>query len=78
MTIPRITVNPKIRFGKPCIRGTRIAVVDILSLLRAGFSIREIPSEYPGLTPKDVLAAIDYAGKLADAPAKIFSKTFAA
>lgn len=78
MVATRITVNPKIRFGKPCIRGTRIAVADILNLLHAGFSVHEIPAEYPSLTRKDVLAALEYAGQLADAPAKIFSKTLAA
>ena len=56
----RITINPKVRFGKPCIRGTRIAVVDIINLLKAGYSIDEITKQYPGITKKDVIAAIDF------------------
>lgn len=68
----RITVDPKIRFGKPCIRGTRIAVVDILNLLVAGYKIYEIPKQYPGITKKDVLAAIEFVTKLSEEPSKIF------
>jgi uncharacterized protein (DUF433 family) len=67
----KITVDPKIRFGKPCVRGTRIAVVDILNLLAAGYSIAEIPNQYPGITQKDVITAIEFAGQLADEPTKI-------
>ena len=69
----KITVNPKIRFGKPCIGGTRIAVVDILNLLAAGYSIAEIPAQYPGITKKDVVTAIEFAGQLADEPTKILA-----
>ena len=69
----RITVNPKIRFGKPCVRGTRVAIVDILHLLAAGYTIEDIPSQYPGLTKKDVVAAIEFASELADAPTKILT-----
>ena len=71
----KITIDPRIRFGKPCIRGTRIAVVDILNLLRAGYRIEEIPKQYPGITKKDVLAAIDFAGRLAEEPTRIFTET---
>ena len=69
----KITINPKIRFGKPCIRGTRVAVVDILNLLAAGYSIDEIPSQYHGITKKDVVAAIEFAGELAETPTKILT-----
>lgn len=69
----KITINPKIRFGKPCIRGTRVAVVDILNLLVAGYSLEEIPSQYPGITKKDVVSAIEFAGQLADEPTKILA-----
>jgi len=57
----RITVTPDIRFGKPTIRGTRVAVADILNLLRAGYTIDEIPGQYEGVTKEDVEAAIEYA-----------------
>ena len=69
----KIIVDPKIRFGKPCVRGTRIAVVDILNLLAAGYSIAEIPSQYPGITKKDVVTAIEFAGQLADEPTNILT-----
>jgi uncharacterized protein (DUF433 family) len=70
----RITINPEIRFGKPCIRGTRITVGDILNLLAAGFTIDEIPKQYPGITKKDVLAAIEFASKMSEEPAQIFTQ----
>ena len=68
-----ITINPEVRFGKPCIRGMRIAVVDILNLLRAGYTIEEIPKEYPEITKKDVLAAIEFAGRLTEEPTRVLT-----
>jgi uncharacterized protein (DUF433 family) len=70
----RITINPTIRFGKPCIRGTRIAVVDILNLLSSGYPIEEIPKQYTGITKKDVLAAIDFASRLTEEPVRVLEK----
>jgi uncharacterized protein (DUF433 family) len=70
-----ITINPEVRFGKPCIRGTRIAVEDILNLLAAGYRIDEIPKQYPGLTKKDVLAAIEFATRLAEEPSRVIIET---
>ncbi|MBI4398147.1 MAG: DUF433 domain-containing protein [Candidatus Omnitrophica bacterium] len=67
----RITIDPQVRFGKPCIRGTRIAVVDILNLLAAGYRANEIPEQYPGITKQDVLAAIHFAGSLSEEPSQI-------
>jgi len=55
----RITIDPTVRFGKPCIRGTRIAVADILNLLAAGYTVADIPTQYPGITRQDALAAIE-------------------
>lgn len=43
----RIAINPKIRFGKPCVRGTRIAVENILNLIKAGYAFDEILKQYP-------------------------------
>ena len=57
----RITINADVRFGKPTIRGTRIAVADILNLLRAGYALDEIPGQYEGITKEDVDAAIEFA-----------------
>ena len=69
----KILVDPNVRFGKPCIKGTRIAVADILNMLGAGYSIDEIPKEYPGITKKDVIAAIEFAMQLSEEPVKILA-----
>jgi len=57
----RITINPDIRFGKPCIIQTRIAVQDILEWLAAGMSTEEILADFPELTQSDILAALSFA-----------------
>ena len=69
-----ITIDPEIRFGKPIIAGTRIAVADILNLLAAGYTVREIPKQYPGITKRDVLAAIEFATGILESPAKILHR----
>jgi len=56
-----ININPEIRFGKPCIVGTRIAVSDILSWLASGMSHEEILESYPYLTREHILAALAFA-----------------
>jgi uncharacterized protein (DUF433 family) len=58
--LARITIDPKVCFGKPCIRGHRIWVSLILDLLASGMSSDEILREYPGLGEADVLACIAY------------------
>ena len=63
--LERISINPNICFGKPCIRGTRIWVSLILDFLASGTSIEEILDEYPRLTKEDVLAAIAYGAEMA-------------
>ena len=62
--IERISVDPNICFGKPCIRGTRIWVSLILDFLASGMSIKEILAEYPGLTEEDIRAAIAYGAEM--------------
>lgn len=58
----RISVNPRIHFGKPCVTGTRITVQSVLELLDEGLSFREIRQDYyPDLTIKDIRACIQYA-----------------
>ena len=57
----RITVNPKQCGGKPCIRGMRIRVIDVLDLLANGLSVDDVLAEFPKLEREDVLAAIKYA-----------------
>lgn len=56
-----ITVKQTVRFGKPCVKDTRIAVADILNLLDAGYGIVDIPKQYEGISIKDVKAALRYA-----------------
>lgn len=61
----RISVNPKVCHGKPCIQGTRIMVSVILDNLAKGLTPQEIADEYPPLTVRDVRAAVAYAAALA-------------
>ena len=56
--LSRIAVDPRICFGKPCVRGTRIWVSLLLDFLAAGATIEEILEDYPQLKREDVLAAI--------------------
>ena len=57
----RIEVNPDILLGKPVIAGTRIPVYLILNLLASGYTQQRILEAYPGLTPEDIRAALQYA-----------------
>lgn len=56
-----IEINPKIMLGKPVIKGTRIAVEQIIAMLGQGISIDEILQEYNGLTKQEILACLQYA-----------------
>ena len=56
-----ITLEPGKRSGKPCIRGLRIAVQDVLGWLASDMEIKDIVHDYPGLTKEDVLACLAYA-----------------
>jgi uncharacterized protein (DUF433 family) len=58
-----ITIEPGKREGKPCIRGMRITVYDILSWLANGMSFEEIISDFPELNKTDILAALEYASQ---------------
>jgi len=62
--LKRITVDPNICFGKPCIRGTRIWVSLILDFLASGMTIEEILAEYPDLQREDIYAAIAYGAEM--------------
>jgi uncharacterized protein (DUF433 family) len=61
----RISVDPCVCHGKPCIKGTRIMVSIILDYLQAGQTVEEIQEQYPPLTAEDVRAALAYAAWLA-------------
>jgi uncharacterized protein (DUF433 family) len=56
-----ISVNPNIRFGKPCITGTRISVYDVLSWLASGMSFGEIIDDFPQLNKEQILACLSFA-----------------
>ena len=57
-----IAIEPGKRGGKPCIRGMRITVYDVLSYLAAGMSQQEILADFPYLTEADILASLSYRG----------------
>jgi uncharacterized protein (DUF433 family) len=59
-----ITLEPGKRGGKPCIRGMRITVYDILEYLASGMSYDEILQDFPYLTRNDILASLNYAADL--------------
>jgi uncharacterized protein (DUF433 family) len=65
---PRITVDPEQCGGRPCIRGMRIRVVDVLDLLANGLTQREILEELPDLTAEDITACIRFARLRVDHP----------
>ena len=66
--IDRITFDPRQCSGRPCIRGMRIRVKDVLDLLAAGIPQAEILEDFPSLEPADILACLDYAATQADHP----------
>lgn len=63
--LQRITLDPAICHGKPCIRGLRYPVETMLELLGGGMSIEEILADYPDLERDDLLAVLAYAARLA-------------
>jgi len=68
MDIDRITVNPKIHFGKPCVAGTRITVQNVLELVNEGLTFKQIIQDYyPDLTVEDIRACLRYAIALVSA-----------
>jgi uncharacterized protein (DUF433 family) len=64
----RITFNPQICGGRPCIRGMRIRVNDVLTMMAAGLSEGEILLDYPYLERDDIRACLEYAAAQADHP----------
>ena len=56
-----ISINPEIRFGKPCIKGTRITINDILLWLVSGMNHEQILADYPSLSEEHILAALAFA-----------------
>lgn len=62
----RITIDPAVCGGRPCLRGTRVRVKDVLDMLAAGVSSEEILADYPYLEAGDITAALEYAARQAD------------
>jgi uncharacterized protein (DUF433 family) len=59
----RIVIDPEIRFGKPCVRGTRITVGDVLSYLASGMCEDQILTDFPQLTREDIRACLAFAAE---------------
>ena len=72
--LDRIQIDPEIRSGKPCIRGTRITVYDILEYLAGGMSQEQLLADFPSLTADDIRAALAFAA----ARERTLSVTYAA
>ncbi|HMN22779.1 MAG TPA: DUF433 domain-containing protein [Ottowia sp.] len=66
----RITLEPGKRGGRPCIRGLRISVYDVLAMLSSGMSQQEVLDDFPELTEEDILAVLAYA---ADREHRVYS-----
>ncbi|MFO0774529.1 MAG: DUF433 domain-containing protein [Nitrospiraceae bacterium] len=64
--LSRITVNPEKCGGRPCIRGMRIRVKDVLDLLAAGVSVDTILQDYPSLEKEDIQAVLEFAAAQSD------------
>lgn len=60
----RISIDPRVCFGKPCIRGHRIWVSLILDRLASGESVQDLVADYPGLDREDVLACLAYGAEM--------------
>ena len=61
--LDRIAIDPAIRFGKPCVRGTRLTVGDVLGYLAGGMSEGQILADFPQLTSDDIRACLAYAAE---------------
>jgi len=68
MTERRITIDPDVCGGRPCIRGLRIRVKDVLDMLAGGATREEILADYPYLVDDDITAALHYASRATDHP----------
>ncbi len=70
-SIERITINPDQCGGRPCIRGMRIRVIDILDLFAAGLNAEQIMEELPDLEMEDIKAALNFATRRLDHPVMV-------
>jgi uncharacterized protein (DUF433 family) len=67
-TVERITINPLQCGGKPCVRGMRIRVKDVLDMLAGGATSEQILADYPDLESEDIRACLAYAARYLDHP----------
>jgi uncharacterized protein (DUF433 family) len=61
--LERITIDPAVRFGKPCVRGTRLTIGDVLGYLAGGMSESEVLAAFPQLQHEDILACLAFAAE---------------
>lgn len=61
--LDRISLDPTIRFGKPCVRGTRISVGDVLGYLASGMTEAQVIADFPDLAHEDILACLAFAAE---------------
>jgi uncharacterized protein (DUF433 family) len=61
--LTRISIDPAVRFGKPCVRGTRLTVGDVLGTLAGGSTEAQLLEDFPQLTHEDVLACLAFAAE---------------
>lgn len=73
--LERISIDPTICFGKPCIRGTRLWVSLLLDFLAEGTTMEELLAEYPHLTREDIRAAIAYGAEMSRERYVVISKS---
>lgn len=66
--LKRITINPAQCGGKPCIRGMRIRVIDVLEMLASGMNFQDVLAPFPDLEDDDIRASLVYAARQADRP----------
>jgi uncharacterized protein (DUF433 family) len=66
--LERITVNPRQCGGRPCVRGMRIRVTDVLDLLASGLGREQVLEELPDLEPEDIDACLRFASRRVDHP----------
>lgn len=67
-TWSRITIDPEVCGGRPCVRGLRVRVKDILDMLAGGATRGEILADYPYLEDEDITAALEFAARATDHP----------
>lgn len=59
----RISIDPEVRFGKPCVRGARISVGDVLGYLASGMTEAQVLADFPALSHEDILACLGFAAE---------------